>query len=265
MHFPDSERVTFATDTLVEVICQLRFPQILAVGTRSPDEFQELVRADYPIYRKQQAPVGLPPDLPAELSQIVGQLAWISGPEAVTHWFASQDENLAISLGTNFVAVTAKRYPGWHDLRPVIVGAIDALDQAYAPAFYERVGLRYRDEINREEIGLEAREWAELLNPEIISLLGANLGITPGHDRIVTSALLHLDDPEEAFVHLTHGVGETSQHTYQIDADFYIERQPIERDAAFVLLDRFNHEEGNLFRWAIGSELRRALGERPAV
>lgn len=259
MQFPESERVIFDTETLDEVICQLRFPQVLTIGTRPPDAFQEIIRAEYPIYRKQQA-VGAPP----ELSQLIEQLPMMSGPEATTHWFDSREGDLAISLGTNFVAVTAKRYPRWEGMREEVERAVSALEEVYAPAFYERVGLRYRDLINREELGLEYREWAELLNPAMTSLLGAGLGIDPDGDRIVTDALLHLDEPEGALVHLRHGVGANSPHAYELDADFYIEDQTIERGSALAQLDRLNHEEGNLFRWAIDDKLRDALGVREA-
>lgn len=260
MQFPKSERIIFDTETLSQVICQLRFPQVLAIGTRPPDVFQEIIRTEYPIYRKQNAvgAVGAPP----ELSQFLEQLPMMPGPEATTHWFDTLDGDRAISLGTNFVAVTAKRYPRWEGMRAEVERAVSALEETYAPAFYERVGLRYQDLINRDEVGLEHRDWADLLNPSMVSLLGAGLNIDSAADQIVTSALLHLDEPEGALVHLRHGVGGSSEHTYELDADFYIDNQTIERGPALDQLDRLNHEEGNLFRWAIRDELRDALGVR---
>jgi uncharacterized protein (TIGR04255 family) len=257
MRFPESARIVFETETLEQVICQVRFPQVLAIGTKPPDGFQEIIRGDYPRYSKQSA-VGAPP----ELSQLIDQFPMMSGPEAITHWFASPDDDIAISLGTNFVAVTAKRYPGWGGLRAEVDKALGALEEAYAPAFYERVGLRYHDVVNRAHVGLEDSDWADLMNPALVSLLGAGLGIDPDNDQIFTSALLHLDEPENALVHLRHGVGRNSEHSYDLDADFYIENQAVERGIAVAQLDTLNREEGNLFRWAITDRLRDALGVR---
>jgi uncharacterized protein (TIGR04255 family) len=255
MRFPESPRIVFEKDTIVEVICQLRFPKILAIGTKPPDDFQEAIRSEYPLYRKQGI-VGPPP----ELAQMIEQFPMIPTPDTTTHWFESSDGIRVISLGTDFVAVTARQYPGWQVFRAEIERAVDALSEAYSPAFFERVGLRYRDVINREELGLAGRPWSELLQPGMISLLGADLGIDSAKDRIITDALLNLDVPPGAAVRLRHGFGGDGEHTYEIDADFFVEGSVIERGQALELLNTLNREEGHLFRWAIGDDLRTALG-----
>ncbi len=256
MRFPESERVVFEVDTIVEVICQIRFPNILAIGTRPPDSFQEEIRGTYPVYRKQGV-IGAPP----ELAQVMEQIPGLPQFGGVTHWFESEDQSRVISLAPDFVAVTMKTYPGWPDFREEIGRALAALETAYAPAFFERVGLRYRDEINRADLELGDRPWIELVQPAMVSLLGADLGLSSGRDQVRTQALLNLDEPDGACVLIQHGIGEQGDATYDLDADFYVERR-IQKEEALVLLDQLNRQEGHFFRWAILAPLRDALGRR---
>src|SRR5690349_20966415 len=126
MRFPESERITYEIDTLVEVICQARIPRILQIGTRPPDAFQEVIRGDYPVYRRQEPLVGLPPELEAAVSPL--QLG--AAAALVTHWFENEEGDRSISLTMDFVAVTARRYPGWEAMRTSIDGAFAALQEA---------------------------------------------------------------------------------------------------------------------------------------
>ena len=48
--FSQEERVIFSNNQLVEVICQLRFPTILAISAREPVDFQEAIRDVFPRY-----------------------------------------------------------------------------------------------------------------------------------------------------------------------------------------------------------------------
>jgi uncharacterized protein (TIGR04255 family) len=53
--FPEVERIELKAPPLELVICQLRFPTILALAANQPpDEFQRRIRATYPIARWQQ-------------------------------------------------------------------------------------------------------------------------------------------------------------------------------------------------------------------
>ena len=48
MLFSDNTRHSYANSPLIEVICQLRFPTILSIGSTVPAQFQEAVRDEFP-------------------------------------------------------------------------------------------------------------------------------------------------------------------------------------------------------------------------
>ena len=70
MPFPESKRVVYQQNPLVEVICQIRFPTILQIGSEEPTAFQNSVRAEYPLYEKADRPG----KLPREISELLDNL-----------------------------------------------------------------------------------------------------------------------------------------------------------------------------------------------
>ena len=57
--FSKEKRVIYQNNQLAEVICQLRFPEILSIETDIPAKFQEEIRDSFPRYqlrREKSAP-----------------------------------------------------------------------------------------------------------------------------------------------------------------------------------------------------------------
>jgi uncharacterized protein (TIGR04255 family) len=256
LSFPESQRIVFAENPLIEVISQLTFPSILAIAAGPPAEFQEAVRGEYPIYERIE---GLP-NIPPELRQMLSALPVPVPVDAVTHRFSSET-GFTISLAREFIAVATTNYTQWLDFRQEIERAKSALEETYRPAFYTRLGLRYRDIIDRERLGLTETPWRELLNRAILGVLGADESIQAGVRAARGEASIALDDPQGAFVNLTHGLVDESGNQYAVDADWFTEERS-DADAVFEVLDRFNSQAGNLFRWAIEPRLRDAMGTR---
>jgi uncharacterized protein (TIGR04255 family) len=258
--FPVSDRVVYAERTLNQVISQVQFPTILTIGTDAPTAYQERVRERYPLYEQQ-----LTPNLPPEIAGIFAQMP-IKQPETVLHKFSTADEKRSITLGAQFLAVTDEAYEEWPVLRPEIEFAQAALEAIYRPAFYTRVGLRYQDVVDRDSVGLTDVPWADLFNPAIAGLLGASeAAIREGVSEYITNALVALDGVDGASVRLTQGLARDTvreRTVYLIDADYFLEGQQQQGSQVLELLNYFNSEAGNLFRWAIADPLRDALGDR---
>jgi uncharacterized protein (TIGR04255 family) len=255
MTFPKSDRVVYAVDTLDQVICQLRFPPILAIGSEPPSAFQERVRHEYPLYERTESIPAAP-----EIANLLAQLP-VKPPQTVSHQFSTADAARTITLTAEFLAVTETRYDEWPAFRPVLQFAQTALEEIYRPAFYTRVGLRYQDVIDQRALEI-ARPWADLLRASFAGLLGTEF--RDAVRELGEIVLLQLDGAEGAYVRLNHGLAQKADDghvVYLIDADYYREAQH-EGSDVLALLDYFREEAGNLFRWAISDELRDALGQR---
>lgn len=256
MPFPESQRVVYKNNPLAEVICQLRFPTILEIGSEDPAGFQKRIRSRYPLYARDEPGARMP----REISEIVAQLRLPIGTERTTHKFLTEDSNRFVSLANDFIAVTEKQYSRWEHFRDEIGVAQAALEQVYQPSFYSRVGLRYQDIIDKTKLGLGSEPWESLVSPSIIGVLGAP-EVGGRVQEIRTEARIALDEVAGGFVTLRHGLVESSPNggqAYRIDADFFTQERS---DAEHVLgiLDTFNRLAGNLFRWAISARLRDAL------
>jgi uncharacterized protein (TIGR04255 family) len=259
MPFPESERVIYGKNPLTEVICQLRFPTILRIGTEQVADFQDRIRQDYPLYEARGPSVQFP-DLPEQFAPIVASMQLPKTAQVVTHRFSTVDNSRAISLSQDFVALVESRYERWESFRDEMRKGETALRNVYKPAFYSRIGLRYRDMIMRSSLGLSGVPWKELLKPHVLGVLGED-GIADQVRVLRTETLIAIPDIPHSQVKIIHGVFEdaaTKEECYSIDSDFSTHRKGDTSDP-FEVLDRFHRLAGCLFRWTITDNLHTAM------
>jgi uncharacterized protein (TIGR04255 family) len=257
MPFPESPREVYRRNPLKEVLCQLRFPTVLQITSESPADFQNAVRKRYPLYGEDTPSTGLP----KEISEILAALSIPKQIHEPVHKFSTEDELRFISLNQEFLAMTETQYTEWACFRKELKSAEEALSDIYAPAFYTRIGLRYQDVIDKNELSLEKYEWRDLLNESFLGELGTPI-LSDHIDQIRTETLIRLQSVPGGIVKIRHGLAkssETDQDLYLIDQDFFVETKRSTSDEAFSTLDEFNRLGGRLFRWAIKRKLRVAL------
>ena len=254
--FPAIDRVIYRKNPLIEVVSQVRFPQILRIDAELPTAFQERIREDYPEFNQSaQVPEvqGLPPTVAAALRSSPGFSA------RMAFEFMSADGIWKVTLNRDFLALTTSQYTKWEDFRHRLLHLLDALVKTYAPPYYSRIGLRYRDAIQRSVLGLDDTDWSALLIPEIASILTAR---TPRLDIPEAIGRFSVGLPDyDGRLGVTHGLAtneDTKEVGYLIDADFFTHKrtQPTE---AVEILDDFNREAGRFFRWCITDQLHKAM------
>jgi len=256
VRFPESERVIYKTNPLVQVICQLRFPRILRIEAELPAAFQDLVRDAYP--NLDELPTT---PLPSEVARAVGLDP--GNVPSRTFQFADAENAWKIGLTSTFLALSTDRYLRWEEFRARLNDALDVLEKTYEIRRFSRVGLRYRDLIVRSSVGLGGKPWTIFLKPEILGEIASD-SFAQAVKQANRQLILELDYPS-ALVRLAHGLIEAQddagavESCYLIDADFYTETVR-ERDGAENILDYFNQEAGRLFRWCITPTLSAAMG-----
>jgi uncharacterized protein (TIGR04255 family) len=257
MPFPPSTRVIYSKRPLEFVICQLRFPTILEIAAALPVQFQNSIRDRYPIFEEESS------GIPKELAGIVAQLRLQKAVESNTYKFMTAEASRFISLSQEFVALSDQKYTRWETFRSELELAKRALEECYHPAFYSRIGLRYRNVIDKEAIGLGNTQWKDLLQGPLIGLLDSE-DVGREIETIRTEALISVPDVQGGHITLNHALGKTDQgkSVYVVDADFFTAERT-DCNAVTPILDRFNHITGRLFRWAISPQLQAALGPQP--
>ncbi len=149
--FSNDKRCRYGQPQLAEVICQLRFPEILTIQANAPVEFQEAIRDRFPIYLRRQ--------------ELPGKGALLKQEPVINHQFATTDGVWRVNLTSKFISLTCSKYTCWEDFAAHLDKPLAAFIQVYKPAPFERIGLRYLNFISRYQLGLEGVPFARLIQP----------------------------------------------------------------------------------------------------
>lgn len=157
--FSRDDRCYYMNNQLGDVICQLRFPEILSIGAQPPVAFQEAIRDEYPQYSAlKETPT-------PRLTGAPGNFTVENQPTTINYQFISEDGAWRINLTSKFISLACNRYTSWEDFARKLDKPLVAFIKIYKPAYFERVGLRYLNFFSRGSLGLQNVPFAELINP----------------------------------------------------------------------------------------------------
>jgi uncharacterized protein (TIGR04255 family) len=258
MLFPQSDRVIYAKNPLIQVICQLKFPPILRINTELPITFQERLKQEYPFFQEK-------PEITMPLPGVLGQVREViesSSPGKPSGYdFISADQHWTASLTRDFLALSTNDYLNWHDFATRLDEVKTIFEDMYSPPFYSRIGLRYQDVIRRSELGLEGAAWSDLIQIHLAGEL-ASPQLGESIEEIFQQFVSRLPRYNSQ-VRVQHGLviaqDGTNERCYLIDNDFFISQRTELKDAGDILT-YFNQENGNFFRSVITEKLKTALG-----
>ena len=264
MPFPETPRVIYQKNPLIQVICQIRFPPILRIDTETPVGFQERVRKLLPGYELtyddglDSLPQSLGQSLPSEMRELMT----LSSNRR--HQFYAKGRTWTVSLTRDFVALETNQYKQWEDFRELLQLVINTLFQIYEPAYLTRIGLRYKNVIDRNRLGLEDVDWRDLFSDFVLGQFACDETshlVLEHHGR----TLVKLNDDGD-LVRMEYGqvidsAGDQSNKLYLLDHDFYTnkETEPDEQDIV-SRLNTYNALNRRLFRWGVSDRLHAAMG-----
>ena len=163
--FSTDVRCVYRKNQLAEVICQLRFPEILSIETTIPAQFQEAIRNEFPLYTlRKEAPA-------PKLTGIPGNFQMENQPACNNYQFASADGVWRVNLTSRFISLACSRYTSWEDFAAKLDKPLVTFIKLYRPAFFERLGLRYLNFISRKDLDLDGTAFRELIQPQYLGLL----------------------------------------------------------------------------------------------
>ena len=259
MSFPKVERVIYKKNPLDRVICQLRFPPILRIDAESPVEFQDCVRKEFPYYsEKNELAMGIPPRVREQIPrELLGGI--LRTTDTKNHEFSSEDGQWKINLARTFIALSTDRYEVWEDFKKKLEIPLTTLINVYSPSHFSRIGLRYRDVIQRSVLGLNGVSWTDLLQPQILGVLDDS-EIGKSVQNLESAYEISLPDGESAVRMSTQLTRDRNRKEvcYVIDSDFFKARKtPI--DDVIGKLNYFNKHASRLFRWCITERLHKSM------
>lgn len=164
--FSTEDRCIYRRNQLAEVICQLRFPEILTIGAQLPVQFQESIRDEYPQFQCRQE------NAAPKITGIPGHFSLENQPAVTNYQFTSADGVWRVDLTSRFISLTCSRYICWEDFAKKLDKPLAAFIRIYRPAYFERVGLRYLNFISRSALDLSGTPFSDLFRPCYLGPLG---------------------------------------------------------------------------------------------
>ena len=250
-------RVTYRKNQLGEVICQLRFPEILAIAAKPPVDFQEAIRADYPQYTsRMEAPA-------PKLTGVPGNLSLQNQPAVINHQFVSADGVWRVNLTSQFISLACSRYTGWEDFAAKLDKPLAAFIQVYKPAYFERIGLRYVNFISRRDLNLEGTPYRDLIVPKYLGILADDQLLESNVGRATVDAEVALRGGCRVKLHAGPGqvrrAGKPDAEVkFIFDQDLYMPGK-LAPNLSAPALQTLHALAGSIFRDAITEELHDAM------
>jgi len=259
------ERVRYNPNPLVEVVAQVRFPRVLELDDQLPSVFQRAIQEDYPFLEIQEDAISV------TIGQGKNTLLSNELPKSTVYHFVSLDRSWRISLCSEFFALTCDKYEQWEGFRQRMMTALSEIQNLYLIVIITRIGLRYRDLIIREDVGMQGVPWRELISPLLLGITIAD-GLSDDGEVAESDVLaaqshigLLLDNCQ---LNLRHGLAHREpnrESAYLIDADYFVDNQVtrFNLDDIGLQLDKFHANAGSIFRGCIQQRLHDALNPTP--
>lgn len=255
--FSTRDRCHYRSNQIAEVICQLRFPEILSIGTTAPAAFQDAIRDEFPQFIRRQ-------DLPApKITGMPGHLSLENQPGVINYQFSSADGTWRVNLTSRFISLTCNRYSSWEDFAKKLDKPLAAFIQIYKPAYFERIGLRYLNFISRYELGLEGVPFSQLIAPCYLGPLMEEDVQEANSTRCNIDAELNIRGGCRLKVHAGPGFvkknGKSDQEVkFIFDQDLFMPGQvPVNLSAG--ALQTLHAQAWSIFRGAITDQLHNAM------
>lgn len=245
-------RCIYRNNQLGEVICQLRFPEILTIGSGAPVEFQEAIRADYPVYSVLQEPQVIRPGA-----------APPPGQSSKNHQFVSGDGIWRINLTSKFISLACNRYTRWEDFAARLDKPLAAFIRIYQPAWFDRIGLRYLNFFSRKALALEGTSWKDLFSPCYLGLMAEEEVAEPGVIRSTVDADIALRGGCRVKLHagpgmVRRGNQQDPEQKFILDQDLYMPGK-VAINLSAGALQTLHAQAWPLFRGAIHDTLHHAM------
>lgn len=255
--FSTSPRCHYGVHPLAEVICQFRFPEILAIGAKPPVDFQEAIREDFPQFlRRQETPA-------PKLTGTPGNMQLQNQPAVTNYQFASADGLWRVNLTSTFISLSCTRYTTWEEFAGKLDKPLAAFIQVYKPAYFQRVGLRYLNFISRSALGLEGVPFSELIAPCYLGPLAEEDVTEAASTRCSVDAELNIRGGCRVKLHAGPGMvkrngQEDKEVKFIFDQDLYMPGQ-LPLNLAVGAVTTLHAQADSIFRGAITERLHEAM------
>ena len=253
------KRVVFKRNPIVEIIGQIKFPQNAEIQNGLPVKFQKEVSRDFPFFETQELK-----SVSFELENNLKNSRVRPENSSYLFNFLSENKKLRVSLARDFLALTSIDYKSWDIFFPKLEAVFQTLLNIYSIPLVVRLGLRYKNVIDRNKLNMADKGWDNLVhNSAMGHLTNKDLfdGKIEDSNIFEGGSVTHLKLDDFSLILQTGFVGkENGEKCFVIDADHYNKKNLKIDDLDFKKeFDILHDQAGAIFRNCIKEPLHHAL------
>lgn len=156
-----TDREVYPNAPVVLVACEVKFPTTAPMSPSHQRRLKEALSRRFPLVKpvtRQTLTVanGAPPEI----------------SEETVPRYTTRDRTSAVTIGAESLVVETTKYGRYEDFRDAVELALAAVNEVNRPDGFERVGLRYIDEIRSPEADGQALSWTAWIDGSAIGPAG---------------------------------------------------------------------------------------------
>jgi uncharacterized protein (TIGR04255 family) len=240
IHFPKKTEIRLSRPPLDEVVCQVRYPPLLRIASEAPSDFQEAIRAGFPLLKTEQG-------FHVQFSDVANPGRPSVEAASKTYRFYDVSEGTHIALCADFLALSTKKYTHWPDFEQSMDLAYTSMMKIYSPAHATRIGLRFINRLTLENTRSESiEEVLSLFRHELVCLVRTEAWDNP---QEVFSQVILADDTLRLAVRFGSGTDKNLPFAL-LDIDCFEEGQ-IDLADLLARLREYHDRIYDAFRWCL--------------
>jgi uncharacterized protein (TIGR04255 family) len=233
------------------VICRVDFPEIPILKSEDPTQFHSAIKDYFPRIEQQ-----------VEAQLDAKDRLGLAIKEQHKKWTLSdREKNKKITLCFNYMALDTYRYTDYDEFKATWDKVYSVLVSTYNIGFFDRVGLRYINQINLEKGN--PLVWADYINAKLISEIDFYPEMKSDIIRSMHQIVFNKEGIKTVFnygIWNEHYPNALSQKQFVLDYDCFID-SPIEAADVSARIHNFIDIIYDLFEKSIDHNLRDAMSE----
>ena len=265
MKITPTPRIVYDKNPLIEVVCQIRFEPIEDLGEIQHGMLEDFSHNQYVVHEQEQSF-----QFTVDISAETGMSTPMRVPEMHIFHALTLNKSWQASFCREHLTLTCFKYENWIDFLTRTLKLFEILNKNYPEIKVQRIGLRYRNLIEREALGLAGTPWHELINPFLLGPLAHNAfsdtEIPSDADvlSMLSQVMIKIEDCTLLLKSTLLSSIEGNEKAFLIDADFLHEydcekNTIIDPETLTQKLEALHANAGSLFRRCIQEKLHHAL------
>lgn len=248
--------VILKKNSLIQVVCMLRFPSLLEIEQNLPVNFQKPLRDLFPKSAQTQEPddtvnINLPPANRMPGAFILQQRK--------NYQFTSSDTLSSVGLTKDYVAVMTSAYSGWDNFKENICVVLHSLHDAYDIQLFSHIELRYVNLITKQQYNLpQDTPWSELISPQLVGLLDTSGAGGTIYSSETSLYISYPDSQEQIFSHVGNVFNPQKEPAFVIDCNAFL---PISVNSGQVLnvLDSLHEKSHSFLNYSLTEKMYKLM------